>query len=83
MTDKDLKAKCSTNLISKIACLGRLKHDAVGYVGPLDRQLLSFAWMITAVRTSLRDLIESVLASMFLNGDVDRNRDDWLALPAA
>lgn len=37
--------------------------------------------MVTAVRTALRDLIEAVLASMFLNGDVDRERDDWLVLP--
>lgn len=49
----------------------------MGFVGPLDRQLLTFAWKITAVRRSLRDLLETVLTSMFLNGDVDRERDDW------
>lgn len=69
-----------TNLITRIACLGRLKHEAVGYSGPLERPLLSFAWMITAIRTSLRDLIETVLATMCLNGDVDRERSDWSEL---
>ncbi len=52
----------------------------MGFVGPLDRQLLTFAWKVTAVRTSLRDLLETVMTSMFLNGDVDRDRGDWTTL---
>lgn len=36
--------------------------------------------MLTALRTSLRVLLESVMASMFLTGDIDRDRDDWSAL---
>jgi hypothetical protein len=52
----------------------------MGFVGPLDRQLLTFAWKIAAVRTSLRDLLETIMASMLLNGDVDRDRDDWVRL---
>jgi hypothetical protein len=52
----------------------------MGFVGPLDRQLLTFAWKITAVRTTLRDLLETILTSMFLNGDADRDREDWIAL---
>lgn len=52
----------------------------MGFVGPLDRQLLTFAWKITAVRRSLRDLLETVTTSMFLNGDVERERDDWTLL---
>ena len=79
-TDKDYERKVYTNLISKTACLGRIRHKPMGFVGPLDRQLLTFAWKITAVRTSLRDLLETVMTSMLLNGDVERDRDDWTAL---
>jgi hypothetical protein len=62
-------------LISRVACIGKLKHKAIGYSGPLSRQLLSFRSLISAVRTALRDLIEVVLASMLLSGDVDRDFD--------
>ncbi|OCT44920.1 XPG I-region protein [Cladophialophora carrionii] len=79
-TDKDHDRKVNTNLISKIACLSRIQHKSMGFVGPLDRQLLTFAWKITAVRTTLRDLLETILTSMFLNGDVDREREDWITL---
>jgi hypothetical protein len=66
-----------TNLVSRIACFGRLKHRAVGYSGPLDRQLLSYSYMITAVRSSLRDLVETILVSMFLTHDAERDRNDY------
>lgn len=52
----------------------------MGFVGPLDRQLLTYAWKITSIRTSLRDLLETVITSMFLNGDIDRERSDWTTL---
>jgi Temperature dependent protein affecting M2 dsRNA replication len=39
--------------------------------------MLAFQHMISAVRTSLRDLLETILVSMCLNGEVDRNRNDW------
>lgn len=78
--DKDYDRKVYTNLISKIACLSRIRHKPLGFVGPLDRQLLTFAWKITAVRTTLRDLLETIMTSMFLNGDVDRDREDWTVL---
>lgn len=80
VADKDHDRKVNTNLISKVACLGRIRHKPMGFVGPLDQQLLTFAWKITAVRTTLRDLLETVTTSMFLNGDVDRDRDDWISL---
>lgn len=78
--DKDVRHKANLNLISKIACLGRFNNKAQGYVGPLDRQLLSFSWMLTALRTSLRVLMESVMVSMFLTGDIERDRHDWSTL---
>ena len=39
--------------------------------------MLAFQFMINAVRISLRDLIETILVSMCLNGEVDRSRSDW------
>jgi Temperature dependent protein affecting M2 dsRNA replication len=37
--------------------------------------------MISAVRNSLRDLIEMVIASLLLQGDAEReDRTDWLDL---
>lgn len=79
-SDKSYEHKSYTNLLTKIACLGRLKHEPVGYVGPLDRSLLTFAWEITHLRQALRDLVEAIMTSMFLNGDVSRERDDWQEL---
>lgn len=79
--DKAYQHKTNTNLLSKIGCIGRLKHDPVGYVGPLDRSLYTFACEITALRQSLRDLVEVIMVSMFLNGDITRDRHDWFELP--
>ncbi|CRG90670.1 putative protein YlaA [Talaromyces islandicus] len=59
-------------LVSRVACIGKLKHKPIGYSGPLSRQLLSFRSLVSAVRRTLRDLIEVVLASMLLGGEVDR-----------
>lgn len=52
----------------------------MGFVGPLDREKLTFAWKVTAVRTTLRDLLETIMTSMFLNGEVERERSDWAEL---
>jgi Temperature dependent protein affecting M2 dsRNA replication len=38
--------------------------------------------MITAVRSSLRDLVETILVSMFLNYDTERDRKDYSDLVA-
>ena len=72
--------KTMTNLISRVVCVGRLEFQSSGYNGPLERSLLSFAWMITALRTCLRDLMETVLVCMLMNGDVVRDRKDWAEL---
>jgi hypothetical protein len=73
-------AKRNTLLISRVASLGKLHHQSIGYTGPLSRQLLGYNSMISAVRSALRDLTEACLATLFLNGDADRNRDDFAAL---
>ncbi|KAL2361646.1 hypothetical protein RJZ56_005463 [Blastomyces dermatitidis] len=67
-------------LVSQVACIGKIRHKSIGYSGPLSRQLLSFRSLICAVRSSLRDLVEVVLASLLLNGEADRDRDDWTDL---
>ena len=69
-----------TNLVARIACFGRLKQKARGYSGPLDRQLLSYSYMITAVRSSLRDLVEVILNVMLLNYDAERDRKEYFEL---
>lgn len=69
------------NLLSRVACLGSLKSfDSECYSGPLERSLLTFAWMINAVRVSLRDLIETITVCMFLSGVISRERSDWSQL---
>lgn len=74
MSDADKKYIA---LISRAATIGKLRHQPIGYSGPLNRQTLAFRSQISAVRKTLRDLIEVVYVNMLLNGDVDRS----LAIP--
>lgn len=67
-------------MVSRVACFGKLRHKPIGYSGPLSHQLLSFRSLIYALRSTLRNLIEVVLAGILLNGEADRDRDDWTAL---
>ncbi|KAL1966789.1 hypothetical protein VTN77DRAFT_3754 [Rasamsonia byssochlamydoides] len=60
-------------LVSRVACIGKLRHKSIGYSGPLSRQLLSFRSLVSAVRSTLRDLIEVVLAGLLLSGEADRD----------
>lgn len=73
----DNVARSSVALVSKIACLNRFAHKDIGFTGPLDQSLLSFGWMATAVRITLRVLMEAILVSMFLAGEAERERKDW------
>ncbi|RMZ76349.1 hypothetical protein DV738_g5020, partial [Chaetothyriales sp. CBS 135597] len=82
--EKDYLQKTNTNLIAKVACLGKYQNRyGVGYCGTLDRSMLTFAWMVTAVRLALRNLIEAIMVAMFLGGEVDRERKDWAELAAS
>ena len=67
-------------LVSRVACLGKLRHQPKGYSGPLSRHLLAYHSITSTVQASLRDLIEMSLATMFLEGAVDRDREDWMKL---
>ncbi|MCJ1288797.1 hypothetical protein MMC34_000326 [Xylographa carneopallida] len=74
-TDVD---KRNSMIISWVASLGKVRHHAIGYSGPLNRQLLAFQSIVSEVRASLRDLIEMSLVSLFLEGHADRDRNDWM-----
>ena len=64
--------KAYTLLLSRIACLGSFRHKEIGFTGPLSRHLLGYHQMISAVRGSLRDLVEVHALSMFMSGAVSR-----------
>lgn len=68
--------KRNTTLVSRVACLFQLGHESIGFTGPLSRGLLAYNGMICAVREALRDLTEASVTTLFLSGDVDRNRSD-------
>lgn len=76
-TDED---KTSLALISECASLLKLRHQVFGYTGPLNRNLLAFRSLSTTVREADRDLIEAIVASMFMFGQSQRERDDQLEI---
>ena len=67
-------------LISRVASLGRLRHNAIGFTGPLSRHLLGYHSMTTTMRQALRDLEEMCLLTLFLGGDADREKDNLAEL---
>jgi len=68
------KANCM--LIGRTACLLKVRHNDIGYTGPLSKNFLSFYSIIKSVRETDRDLLEAITASMLLNGQIDRNSVD-------
>ena len=64
-------------LLSRVAVLVKLRHEPVGYSGPLSRQLVAYHGVVSGVRNSLHDLVETCLVGLLLGGDVDRERNDW------
>ncbi|CAI6096480.1 hypothetical protein V2G26_003315 [Clonostachys chloroleuca] len=72
--------KSSLALISECATLLKLRHQFYGYTGPLNKSLLSFRSLSTTVREADRDLIEAIVASMFMFGQSKRERDDYLQI---
>ena len=64
--------KSNALLISRVACLGSLQHAAIGYTGPLSRNLLAYHQTAAAVRNALRDLLEMHACYLLLSGAVDR-----------
>jgi len=68
--------QASLLLISRCASLLKLRHQANGYTGPLSKNLLAFRSLVSEVRSADRDLVEAILASMFMYAQAKRNRDD-------
>ena len=74
-TDED---KESLLLISRVATLLKLRHEANGYTGPLSKNLLAFRSLASETRAADRDLVESILASMYMHAQIRRDKhDDW------
>jgi len=65
-------------LVSRVACLGKIHHAQKAYSGPLSRHLLAYQSIVSSVHATLRDLMEMTLVGMFLEGLIDRDRDDWV-----
>lgn len=72
--------KAAVVLISQAATLLKLRHQVFGYTGPLNKSLLMFRSLSSAVREADRDLIEAIVASMFMYGQCKRERDDQLEI---
>jgi len=68
--------KSSLLLLSRCATLLKLRHQSNGYTGPLNKNLLSFQSLSSAVCEANRDLTEAVVASMFMYGQAKRERED-------
>ncbi|RYP48046.1 hypothetical protein DL768_005968 [Monosporascus sp. mg162] len=72
--------KASLLLISRCSILLKLRHQANGYTGPLSKNFLSFRSLSSSTREAGRDLIEAIIASMFLFAQSNRDRDDYLTI---
>ncbi|KAF4984339.1 hypothetical protein FZEAL_450 [Fusarium zealandicum] len=72
--------KSSLVLISQCASLLKLRHQVYGYTGPLNKSLLTFRSLSSTVREADRDLVEAIVASMFLYAQSRRERDDQLEI---
>jgi len=69
--------KASCMLVSRTACLLKLRHKSVGYTGPLSKNFLAFYSIVKAVREADRDLLEGITASMFLSSQAKRSRTKY------
>jgi hypothetical protein len=67
-------------LLGRMATLIRMRHMTHGYTGPLNKNLLAFRSLSSAVREANRDLIEAILLSMFLNDQSERDREDGVEI---
>jgi len=69
--------KASLLLISRCAIMLKLRHQANGYTGPLSKNFLNFRSLTSSARESCRDLLEAIVASLFLYAQAERERDDY------
>lgn len=50
----------------------QMKHQPIGYTGPLSRHLLAYQCIATKVRQNSRNVMEMCALTLMLNGDADR-----------
>jgi hypothetical protein len=62
-------------LVSRVAGLGTLHHNPIGFTGPLSRHLLGYNSIINAVRSTMRDLVEVSATHLLLGGFAKREQD--------
>jgi hypothetical protein len=72
--------RVSLLLISRCATLLNLRHQQVGYTGPLSKNLLHFRTLASEVRLADRDLVEAIVASNFVQAQSTRQRDDYFEI---
>lgn len=73
--------KANTMLVSRVCGLVNMDHKAIGYTGPLSRNLLAFNGFSRALTRELRNFTEMTLVNMLMAGDVEREgRKDWAEL---
>lgn len=72
--------KASCILISRAACLLKIRHATIGYTGPLSKNFLSYHSLIKSIRDTDRDLIEAIVAAMLLSGQAVRNVSQYQGL---
>lgn len=72
--------KASCILISRAACLLKVRHSAIGYTGPLSKNFLSYHSIIKSIRDTDRELVEAIVASMLLSGQVVRDVKQYQGL---
>jgi hypothetical protein len=65
----------SVLLASRCAVLLKLRHEAIGYTGPLRKDMLAYLSQVSAVREADRDLVDSITAHLFLNNKSKRDRE--------
>lgn len=66
-------------LVSRCAILLKLRHEAIGYTGPLRKDSLAYLSQVCVVRAANRDLVDAIVAHLLLNNKTDRTRtmDDY------
>jgi len=72
--------RMSLLLVSRCATLLKLRHQQIGYTGPLSKNLLNFRTLASEVRSADRDLTEAIVASNFLHAQSKRQRDDYFEI---
>ncbi|KAH3674591.1 hypothetical protein WICMUC_003137 [Wickerhamomyces mucosus] len=59
-------------LISRLATFIQINQRNVQYTGPISKNLLSFRSAINLIKTSSRELFESIVVSSFTNNEVNK-----------